>query len=78
MGILEFKENVMDVLYTQVAILDCALTSMDGGDEIVETVLFSVEQRLLALHKELEQKWCEAFDVEKVSAEVERAKAVRA
>ena len=56
MGILEFKEKIMDVLYTQIAILDCTLTSMDGGDKFVETSLFSVEQSLLALHEEMERK----------------------
>lgn len=78
MGILEFKENIMDVLYTQIAILDCTLTSMDGGDKFVETSLFSVEQSLLALHEEMEKKWGDEFDVEKISAEVEQAKAVSA
>lgn len=78
MGILDFKENIMDVLYTQIAILDCTLTSMDGGDKFVETSLFSVEQSLLALHEKMEKKWCDEFDVEKISAEVEQAKAVSA
>ena len=67
----------MDVLFEQVAILDCALTSMDSGDKFVETALLSVEQRLLALHDDMEKRWCAAFDVGKISAEVEQLKAAR-